>query len=348
MADEPADNAQQTEADNTGFLTGDTVRTGFIVLTSGETQPVQYSVVGDLAVFEGDIVLGTVDEMDRNAGVISDLAMLGDDGVAHGVGITGQQYRWPNALIPYEIDGGVTNGEARVAAAIAHWESNTNMRFVRRTAANASQYQNYVRVIRGDGCWSYVGMRGGRQDLSLADGCGFGAAVHEFGHAWGLWHEQSREDRDTYVTIHWANIQSGMEHNFNQHISDGDDIGSYDYGSIMHYGAYAFSKNNQPTITPKQSGVTIGQRNGLSAGDIAAVHFMYRTWHVNKAVAQVYATHHAKNAWVNLVGLGWRRIHPDAPDGVTNVFAQMVWARAYNRNVTVFADGTYVYQAYQL
>lgn len=346
MVDDTDSTQDQAAEDTSGMLTGDTVRTGFVILTSGETKALQYSVVGDRAVFEGDIVLGTVEEMDQAAAVLAQRSEDGDV-VIHGVGITGQQYRWPDALMPYEIDSGVTNGEARVTAAIAHWQAHTNMRFVRRTASNAAQYPNYVRVIRSDGCWSYVGMRGGRQDLSLADGCGFGAAVHEFGHAWGLWHEQSREDRDTYVTIHWENIESGREHNFNQHISDGDDIGAYDYGSLMHYGAFAFSRNNQRTITPKQSAVTIGQRNGLSAGDIAAVHHMYRTWHGNKAITQVYASHHARNAWVNVAGLGWRRIHPDAPDGVTHVFAQMVWSRAHGRNVTVLADGTSVYQAYQ-
>jgi hypothetical protein len=336
-------------ADNVGFLEDDELHTGLIVLTSGEVKALQYAAVDGRAVFEGDIVLGSVDEMEHDTAVLASQAQAGeqDAQVVHGVGITGQQFRWPNALMPYEVDPSLTN-QQRVTDAIAHWQSRTNMRFVLRTSANASQYPNYVRVIPSDGCWSYVGMRGGRQDLGLAGGCGFGATVHEFGHAWGLWHEQSREDRDTYVTIHWQNIEAGREHNFNQHISDGDDIGPYDYGSIMHYGTHAFSKNNQATITPKQSGVTIGQRSGLSAGDIAAVHHMYRTWHNNKAVAQTYATNGSKNAWVNVTGLGWRRIHPDAPDGVTNVFAQCVWARAYDRNITVFADGTDIYQAYML
>ena len=42
---------------------------------------------------------------------------------------------------------------------------------------------------------------------------------------------------------------------------------SYDYGSVMHYRGNAFSINGLPTITPRQRGVNIGQRRGLSVTD---------------------------------------------------------------------------------
>lgn len=320
----------------------DEIRSGVISGATFTNKTVQYAVVGDLAVFEGDIVLGTVEEVDR----ATELAhAAGDDLIAHGVGITGSQYRWPNALMPYEIDPALPN-KARVTDAIAHWQANTNLRFVERTAANAASYPNYVRVFPGDGCWSYVGMQGGRQLLSLTGGCSAGNTIHEFGHAWGLWHEQSREDRNTYVRIEWANITSGTESNFNQHISDGDDLGGYDYGSIMHYGAYAFSKNGQRTIVQLQGGPTIGQRNELSAGDIAAVHAMYTTTHYNLTVSRVYATPGSRNAWAAFPGTGWRRVHPDTPAGVTNTFAVIAAARANDRRVHVRMDGTHIYQAY--
>ncbi len=43
----------------------------------------------------------------------------------------------------------------------------------------------------------------------------------------------------------------------------------------MHYGPTAFSINGQPTIIPKQSGVTIGQREQLSSTDIAEIRNYY-------------------------------------------------------------------------
>jgi hypothetical protein len=43
----------------------------------------------------------------------------------------------------------------------------------------------------------------------------------------------------------------------------------------MHYPTGAFSKNGEPTIVPTAKGVQIGQREGLSEGDIAAVAKMY-------------------------------------------------------------------------
>ena len=152
-----------------------------------------------------------------------------------------------------------------------HWRENTNIEFIERTPVNANQFPDFVTVVSDDfACWSFVGRRGGEQQLNLVGACGFGAAVHEFGHVLGLWHEQSREDRNEFVTINWGNILEGREHNFNQRIADGDDVGEYDYGSIMHYGAFASSANGQPTITPLQP-VQIGQRQGLSEGDIASI-----------------------------------------------------------------------------
>lgn len=55
-----------------------------------------------------------------------------------------------------------------------------------------------------------IGRDGGQQLLSLGDDCVYvGIVVHEFMHAVGFWHEQSRADRDEFVTVLWDNIQQG-------------------------------------------------------------------------------------------------------------------------------------------
>jgi len=228
-------------------------------------ESVWFTDVDGLALFEGDIVLGTT-EVAR---------ALEDEG--RGIAIRGEEFRWPDGLVPFTVEAVLRD---LVQSAIDHWEQQTPFRFIPRT-----DEEDFVSFEHQTGCWSYVGRQGGRQVISLGSGCGLGAAIHEIGHALGLWHEQSRSDRDQFVMVFLENVDPRQRHNFDKHIQDGIDLGTYDVGSIMHYPELAFSINDKPTILTK-NGTSIGQRNGLSAGDIEAMRMVYRDldW---RSVAQV-------------------------------------------------------------
>ena len=65
----------------------------------------------------------------------------------------------------------------------------------------------------------------------------------------GLYHEQSRKDRDDYIIVNNNNIVPGKESQFRKEVKGGltADV-SYNLQSIMHYASYFFSKNGKPTM----------------------------------------------------------------------------------------------------
>lgn len=302
-------------------------RRGYVLYTSEETgavktKEIEMSLVNGLWLYEGDIVINTEEGLaaaeDQGARILAgdevpaaDAGPAGAGGVVDGCVIVGAGYRWPNSRIPYTIHSTLPN-QARVTGAIAHWEANTPIRFVARTTET-----NYVRFIPSDGCWSYVGQIGGRQDIGLASGCSTGNTIHEIGHSLGLWHEQSREDRDSFVTIHYENIDPDYVNNFDQQIADGDDVGAYDYGSIMHYGRTAFSINGLDTITPPP-GVTIGQRTGLSTADIQTVVYMYGEGILYIGNRNTKELHRPECGWVRRMWVGNKRYFVTQEEAITS------------------------------
>ena len=155
---------------------------------------------------------------------------------------------------------------------------------------------------------SQVGMVGGSQNLNIVSWTGATAQwiiIHELLHALGIYHEQSRLDRDTYVEIFCANVQGGClpptNELFKANFSiEGVAYGPYDFDSLMHYGQCDFSANpscptpppppapGQPAMFP-DGGITIrvkepfrsqwqtriGQRALLSALDQLTLSFLY-------------------------------------------------------------------------
>ncbi len=144
---------------------------------------------------------------------------------------------WPNGIVPYEFDPAVTSlNRTRAVGSMADWEIVSSVDFIERTTET-----NYVYLQNSNKYSSSVGMVGGKQVINIYNWELVHKITHELGHALGLWHEQSRVDRDTYITVEWDNIAEGYEHNFNRHDTAGV-YGPYDFASIMHYSQCTFSK----------------------------------------------------------------------------------------------------------
>ncbi len=241
------------------------VRTGTFATPSGPRELTYHDIQG-VPVFEGDIILTPLERATTSEGEWPGAAPQAT------VRAKGTR-RWDNGIVPYTIDAGLTN-TTRVTDAIAHWEANTPIQFVARTTET-----DYVTFITGSGCSSSIGQIGGQQFVNLATGCSTGNTIHEIGHTLGLWHEQSRTDRDNHILIDWSNIQVGAEDNFYTYVekgSDGKNSGPYDIDSIMHYGSYSFPIDpSLPTITELDGSIIVANRTAVTDTDICAINRFY-------------------------------------------------------------------------
>ena len=157
--------------------------------------------------------------------------------------VEGKRRPWPQRNIAFEINTGDfsvgTNNHNAILAAIAHINTNTVINLQART-----NEIDYVFFKKGENCSSKVGYGRPllnqnpavlyRHDINCENPT-MGRIIHEICHALGIWHEQSRQDRDDYISIRFGRIGDGKQHNFYRHLEDGIDFGIYDYDSIMHY-----------------------------------------------------------------------------------------------------------------
>jgi len=95
------------------------------------------------------------------------------------------------------------------------------------------------------------------------------------GHIIGLYHEFQRSDRNNYVTVNYNNVIKGSWGNFEILTDNVQNLGLYDYASIMQYLPYSFTRNGGPVIESIPAGIPMANAEGVpgnavvdySAGD---------------------------------------------------------------------------------
>jgi len=205
---------------------------------------------------------------------------------------------WGEAPVPYYVNGGSELANI-VELSARELETRTNARFTRLGSPAGS----YIEIVNSNQCGgvSVLGKKygGGSQKLeapTAADCQGstttaVSVTVHEIMHAMGLFHEQTRPDRDEHVTINYQNIEQGTT-NFNYKKRGQQKVDElqlpYDFQSIMHYGADTFCIRDSanrcvgPTMVAKNGQYVGGQK--LTDVDKAKINGLYpRQRHVCKS-----------------------------------------------------------------
>jgi hypothetical protein len=256
---------------------------------------ITYEVIGGLAVYQGDIILGK--SADVAAGRFS-----GRFAVRSRQGLRPQSATIAPNLLSSTGLWPVVNGVVRVPYTIANLttdtiyplindaidESNSQLagvvQWVPATTSDVNLVNFYFDTSDLSGsCEAIVGMEGGTQPIGGSGNCTTGTIMHEMGHALGLFHEQSRIDRDTYVNYMEQNIDKPQHGNFDI-VNPGVDSGLYNYASIMEYGPFSFNRDGvSPTLETIPPGMVLGtDMPQYTTGDLDGIEHLYA--HVPAAI----------------------------------------------------------------
>jgi hypothetical protein len=231
-------------------------------------RPVTYVRDGDRLVYEGDILLDHVAPLPSHA----------QGARPESIGIAYPQYLWPaNAKGVAQVPYSVANAGTNLYAAITSFNKTMAgvIQFVKRDGQADYVNFDFDKTNLSGQCESNIGHIGGEQTTGGSAACTLATVLHEMGHIAGLYHEQSRPDRATYLTVNFDNVIKGSEGNFDVPADNFQDLGPFDYASVMEYIPFAFSRNGGPVLETIPPGMPLSNQAGYSAADIDGIKRLY-------------------------------------------------------------------------
>ncbi len=221
------------------------------------------------AIFQGDVILDHVQQLPENGRP-----------QPRSVGVAYAQYLWPKvsgvSQIPYKIDPS-SGDTSNLSTALSQFNSDFMglIQFVAYT--NQTDYVNfYFDPNNTSGvCEAYEGRVGGEQTVGGSASCTVATILHEMGHTVGVWHEQTRDDRNTYVNVNYGAVIKASRSFFDQAPDNHQDLTLFDFASVMEYPAYSFSRNGEPCIESIPAGIPLSNSTGYTASDIDGIMRLY-------------------------------------------------------------------------
>ena len=195
-------------------------------------------------------------------------------------GVAPASVPWPGGTVPYRFatNYSVTIAESNaIIAGLREWELMANVKFVRYT--NQPSYVLLQYTNDGSGTGYYLSGSASTNAIMMLHGLARGLMCHEGGHLFGLQHEHQRHDRDSYITVNYANVLGGTNGE-GAFIIDSNSVssGAYDLVSVMHYGPGTFTNGFGHSLDPLPAYAKFYYKIGnlaLSLGDRAAVSNLY-------------------------------------------------------------------------
>lgn len=336
--------SEDVDFDEGAFLTSSISNTDSIMFDNGL---VVHRMIGSdtLYVFEGDIIFGQ-----SQLAILSNLetSLQREGNVQRGALFVANSnptaYYWPNGIVPYKFDTSFTSSyQQNATSAMTEISDKTGITFRNALTSDA----NYILFKKSTGNNSSIGMVSGAQTINIVTNRK-GTIMHEILHALGLYHEQTRHDRDSSIIVNYSNIKPNKRHNFNVY-SQGLDLGAFDFNSIMLYSSFITDTNfvynpTTPVMTKLDGSTFVGQRDSLSRGDINSLLTVYGTPFCNLTVQTTVL----EETFIGMEETYYARVVTSLDffnDSSYNYPTPLIYPRVVNvRKTTVSCmDGQYVY-----